>query len=45
MDATTVFLCDAAASAAALAGDLDAAQQQLAPVHGRPARPGRKDTR
>ena len=45
VDATTVFLCDAAASAAALAGDLDAAQQQLAPVHGRPARPGRKDTR
>ena len=45
VDATTVFLCDAAASAAALAGDLDAAQQQLAPDHGRPARPGRKDTR
>ncbi len=45
MDATAVFLSDAAASAAALAGDLDAAEQQLAPVNGRPARPGRKDTR
>ena len=42
--ATAVFLSDAAASAAALAGDLDAAWQQLAPVNGRPARPGRKDT-
>ena len=42
--ATAVFLSGAAASAAALAGDLDAAQQQLAPVNGRPARPGRKDT-
>jgi len=45
VDATAVFLSDAAASAAALAGDLDAAQQQLAPVNGRPARPGRKDIR
>ena len=44
MDATAVFLSDAAASAAALAGDLDAAQQQLAPVNGRPAQPTRKDT-
>jgi len=41
IDATAIFLADATASAAALAGDLDAAQQQLAPVHGRPAR---KDT-
>ena len=39
--AAAVFLRDARTSAAALAGDLDAAQQQLAPVHGRPAR---KDT-
>ena len=44
VDATAVFLSGAAASAAALAGDLDAAQQQLAPVNGRPARPTRKDT-
>jgi hypothetical protein len=41
IDATAIFLSDAAVSAAALAGDLDAAQQQLAPVNGRPAR---KDT-
>ena len=39
--ACAVFLGDAAASAAALAGDLDAAWQQLAPINGRP---GRKDT-
>ena len=44
VEATAVFLSDAAASAAALAGDLDTAQQQLAPVNGRPARPGPKDT-
>jgi len=44
VDATAVFLSDAAASAATLAGDLDAAQQQLAPVNGRPAQPTRKDT-
>ena len=44
VDATAVFLSGAAASAAALAGDLDAAQQQLAPVNGRPAQPTRKDT-
>ena len=44
IDAAAVFLSDAATSAAALAGDLDAAWQQLAPVNGRPARPGRKDT-
>jgi hypothetical protein len=42
--ATAIFLSDATASAAALAGDLDAAWQQLAPVNGRPARPARKDT-
>ena len=44
VDATAVFLSGAAASAAALAGGPDAAQQQLAPVNGRPARPTRKDT-
>jgi hypothetical protein len=43
VDAAVIFLGDAAASAAALAGDLDAAQQQLALVNGNPARPGRKD--
>jgi hypothetical protein len=43
VDAAVVFLCDAAASAAALAGDLDAAQQQLAPVNGHPARRTSKD--
>ena len=32
-----------AVDAAALAGNLDAAQQQLAPVNGGPARPGRKE--
>lgn len=37
VDATAVFLSDATTSAAALAGDLDPAQQQLAPVNGRPA--------
>lgn len=42
-DAAAVFLGDAAASAAALAGDLDAAQQQLAPVNGHPARRTSKD--
>jgi hypothetical protein len=36
-----VFLDDARLSAAALAGDLDAAQQQLALINGRPR--GRKD--
>jgi len=44
VEAAAVFLGDAAASAAALAGDLDAARQQLAPVNGRPAQPTRKDT-
>lgn len=37
------FLGDARMSAGALAGDLDAAQQQLALINGRPA-PSRKDT-
>ena len=41
--ATAVFLSDAAASAAALAGDLDAAWQQLAPVNGRPRTRNRKE--
>jgi hypothetical protein len=45
VEATAIFLGDATASAAALAGDLDAAQQQLAPVNGRPASPGRKHIR
>ena len=40
--AAVIFLGDARLSAAALAGDLDAAQQQLAPVNGRPA-PQHKD--
>jgi hypothetical protein len=39
--AAGIFLHDARASAAALAGDLDAAQQQLAPINGRPG--SRKD--
>jgi hypothetical protein len=43
VDATAVFLGDAATSAAALARDLDAAWQQLAPVNGRPAQLTRKD--
>ena len=38
-----VFLDDARLSAAALAGDLDAAWQQLALVNGRPAPRNRKD--
>jgi len=38
-----VFLDDARLSAAALAGDLDAAQQQLALVNGRPAPRNRKE--
>lgn len=38
-----IFLDDARLSAAALAGDLDAAQQQLALVNGRPARRNPKD--
>ena len=39
-----IFLGDAAMSAAALAGDLDAAWQQLAPLNGHPAPGNRKDT-
>jgi hypothetical protein len=38
VDAAAVFLSDARASASALAGDLNAAQQHLAPVNGRPRR-------
>ena len=37
VDGAVIFLDDARLSAAALAGDLDAAQQQLALVNGRPA--------
>jgi hypothetical protein len=36
VDATEIFLSDARISAAALAGDLDAAQQQLALINGTP---------
>jgi hypothetical protein len=43
IDAAAVFLGDARGSAAALAGDLDAAWQQLALINGRPAGPGNKD--
>jgi hypothetical protein len=43
VDAAAVFLDDARGSAAALAGDLDAAQQQLASVNGNPAASRRKD--
>ena len=43
MDAAATFLQDAAASAAALAGDLDAAWQQLAAVNGHPVTVHRKD--
>jgi hypothetical protein len=43
VDAAAVFLQDAAASAAALAGDLDAAWQQLAAVNGHPGTVHRKD--
>ena len=39
VDGAVIFLGDARRSAAALAGDLDAAQQQLALVNGHPARP------
>ena len=41
IDAAVIFLGDARASAAALAGDLDAAQQQLALINGCPR--SRKD--
>ena len=43
IDAAAVFLDDARGSAAALAGDPDAAQQQLAPVNGNPTTYRRKD--
>jgi hypothetical protein len=43
ISAAGVFLDDARASAAALAGDLDQAQQQLALINGNPARRNRKD--
>jgi hypothetical protein len=43
VEGTVIFLGGARLSAAALAGDLDAAQQQLALVNGRPARRNRKD--
>jgi len=42
VNAAAVFLSDATASAAALAGDLSEAQQQLALINGRPAQT-RKD--
>jgi len=38
VDTAAIFLDDARASAAALAGDLDAAQQQLARINGHPSR-------
>ena len=41
VDGAVIFLGGARTSAAALAGDLDAAQQQLAPINGRPG--SRKD--
>jgi hypothetical protein len=43
ISAAGVFLDDARASAAALAGDLNQAQQQLALINGDPARRTRKD--
>jgi len=42
IDAAAIFLSDASASASALAGDLNAAQQYLALINGNP-RPNRKD--
>jgi malonyl CoA-acyl carrier protein transacylase len=42
VEGAVIFLDDARSSAAALAGDLDAAQQQLAAVNGQPSR-HRKD--
>jgi hypothetical protein len=44
VEAAVIFLAGARSSAAALAGDIDAAQQQLAAVNGRPGQPTRKDT-
>jgi len=43
VDGTVIFLADARMCARALAGSLDAAQQQLALINGQPA-PCRKDT-
>ena len=43
IDAAGIFLGDARMSAAALASDLDAAQQQLAPVNGTPRNRTRKE--
>ncbi len=43
VDAAAIFLSDAQLSAAALAGDLDAAQQQLALLNGRPGPRACKD--
>jgi len=43
IDAAAVFLGDARMSAAALAGDLDAAQQQLALINGTPRSRTRKE--
>jgi hypothetical protein len=43
VDAAAIFLEDAAASAAALAGDLDAAQQQIAAVNVHPTPREQKD--
>ncbi len=43
VNAAAVFLHDAAASAAALAADLDTAQQQIAAVNSRPAPRNQKD--
>ena len=43
VEGAVIFLDDARLSAAALAGDLDAACQQLAPVNGRPGPRTRQD--
>jgi hypothetical protein len=43
VDGAVIFLGGARRSAAALAGDLDAAQQQLAHINGNPAASNRKD--
>jgi hypothetical protein len=43
VEGAVIFLGDARLSAAALAGDLDAAQQQLALVNGHPARRNPQD--
>jgi hypothetical protein len=44
VDAAGTFLDDARLSAAALAGDLDAAWQQLAPVNGTPRTTGKEQS-